>query len=171
MTPFQSFLKYWFPIAAWWALIFTASSDAGSYNHSSRLVEPLLRWLVPDISEAAVRTAVLVVRKGAHLTEYAALSILCWRALRKPIRRDPRPWSWRQSAAALLLVVLYAASDEWHQTFVPSRDGCVRDVLIDSSGGVAGLLGLWWLGSRLGWWAAGRGKTGAEPRSDFRSQP
>lgn len=35
---------------------------------------------------------------------------------------------------ALMFAVLFAASDEWHQTFVPGRDGCVRDVVIDASG-------------------------------------
>ncbi len=48
------FCKYWLPVLAWMALIFTASSDTRSYEHSSRLVEPLLRWLFPHMSEAHV---------------------------------------------------------------------------------------------------------------------
>jgi len=42
--------------------------------------------------------------------------------------------------------MFYAASDEFHQTFVPSREGCVRDVMIDTSGALAGLFALWLFG-------------------------
>jgi VanZ family protein len=41
------------------------------------------------------------------------------------------------------VVFAYAASDEFHQIFVPNRTALVSDVLIDTSGGVAGLLLLW----------------------------
>jgi len=148
----RSFVRYWLPIVIWWALIFAASSDAGSFHRSSRIIGPVVRWLFPQISPAGVDEVVLVVRKCAHLSEYAVLALLHWRALRKPRRRDPRPWSWRQARLALLLVVLYAASDEFHQTFVPSREGCVRDVLIDSCGALAGLLALWAVGRWRKWW-------------------
>ncbi len=43
-------------------------------------------------------------------------------------------WLWSEAVAALWLAALYAATDEFHQTFVPSREGCLRDVAIDSSG-------------------------------------
>ena len=39
--------------------------------------------------------------------------------------------------AALWVAVLYAATDEFHQTFVPTREGCLRDVFIDSTGAIA----------------------------------
>lgn len=66
--------------------------------------------------------------KGWHATEYAILDGLLFRWLR--IRLIPT----RALAAALLFCVLFAASDEWHQTFIPGRDGNLRDVLIDSAG-------------------------------------
>lgn len=91
-------------------------------------------------------TVVFFIRKCAHLTEYAVLALLFWRAFRKPIRRDPRPWCWADARRSILLVGLYAASDEFHQLFVPQRDGKVSDVLIDTSGGIAGLLLLWAVG-------------------------
>ena len=69
--------------------------------------------------------------------------MLLWRAIRKPVRNDPRPWHWGQALGVALLVLLYAASDEFHQRFVPSRDASLRDVLIDTSGGALGLLILW----------------------------
>ena len=89
---------------------------------------------------------VLLVRKCAHLTEYAVLALLLWRALRKPMKNDPRPWIWREARLALLIVALYAASDEFHQSFVPTRTAQVSDVFIDTAGGAASLLALWIIG-------------------------
>ena len=98
------------------ALIFTASGD----TQSSQLV-----------------------RKCAHLTEFAVLALLFWRAFRKPVRNAPRPWLWAEARLALLCTMLYAAGDEFHQLFVASREGKVSDVLLDTSGAALGLLALW----------------------------
>jgi VanZ family protein len=95
---------------------------------------------------------VFLARKGVHLSVYAVFAILVWRAWRKPAWRDPRPWSWRHAGIGLLGAALYAASDEFHQTFVPNREGCVRDVLIDTCGAAAGLFLLWLLGRWRKFW-------------------
>jgi VanZ family protein len=137
------FLKYWLPVLLWMTLIFSASSDTNSYAHSSRLIGPLLRWLFPQMPEDTVNLMILIARKSAHLTEFAVLALLFWRALRRPVKNDPRPWTWREARLVLGLVALYAASDELHQLFVASRDSTVHDVLIDTAGGAAGLLALW----------------------------
>ena len=52
-------------------------------------------------------------------------------------------WNWPEARLALLMVMLYAASDEFHQSFVPNRTSQVSDVFIDTAGGAAGLLALW----------------------------
>lgn len=95
---------------------------------------------------------VLLVRKCAHLTEYAVFALLLWRALRKPVKNDPRPWIWREARLALLMVALYAASDEFHQNFVSTRTGLVSDVFVDTAGGAAGLFALWAFGRRQKHW-------------------
>lgn len=95
---------------------------------------------------------VLLVRKCAHLTEYAVFALLLWRALRKPMKNDPRPWIWREARLTLLIVALYAASDEFHQSFVPTRMALVSDVFVDTAGGAAGLLALWAFGRRQKRW-------------------
>ncbi len=69
----------------------------------------------------------LALRKLAHVAEYAVLAVLLVRACRRP-------------GVAMLLGLLYAASDELHQSFVPGREGRPRDVAIDSVGLVLGLL-------------------------------
>ena len=84
----------------------------------------------------------LLLGKGAHMAEYAVLAGLWWRAL--SVIRTAR----RGSLATLLAVtwtvtVLYAASDEYHQLFVPGRHGRVTDVGIDAAGALLAVVGLW----------------------------
>jgi VanZ family protein len=148
----RAFVVYWLPVAIWMAVIFTASGDSASFQHSSRIIAPLLRWMLPGLSIDAVYLFVLGVRKCAHLTEFAILALLVWRARRKPFRGDQRPWLWEHAAEALWAAIFYAASDEFHQTFVPSREGCVRDVMIDSTGAALGLGALWLFGRWRNYW-------------------
>jgi len=142
----RSFLFYWFPVFAWMFLIFGFSGDSASFQRSSRIIGPLMHWLFPRMPDTDVNHVVFLVRKCAHLSEYAVLAMLVWHARRKHSRIAGRSWPWPAAAEALWIAVLYAATDEFHQTFVPSREGCLRDVLIDSSGAVAGLLLLWLIG-------------------------
>lgn len=134
-----SFLRYWLPLVVWMVVIFSASADAQSTQHTSRFLEPFLRWIYPNISLEAIDTVRWVARKTAHLTEYALLAWLVWRALRRPTRHDSRPWAWRPAAVALAIAVFYAATDEFHQTFVPNRTGSWPDVGIDTAGALIGL--------------------------------
>lgn len=135
-------LKYWAPVVLWMALIFSASTDVGSSDRSSRLIAPVLRWLFPSLPEPTIDAVVLGVRKTAHMTEYAVLTVLVWRALRRPVRSDPRPWSWRPAGLAVAVAMAYAVSDELHQAFVPSRQAQLTDVLLDSVGALLGLAAL-----------------------------
>ena len=70
-------------------------------------------------------------KKLAHVTVYAILALLLFRALRLHITHKGRAL-----LMAALVAVLYAFSDEWHQTFVPGREGTVRDVAFDAIGAV-----------------------------------
>jgi VanZ family protein len=142
----RTFFKYWLPLLAWMAVIFTASSDTKSFEHSSRILAPLLHWLFPQISDDTVHLIVLAARKCAHLIEYAVLAILLRHVLRKPEKNDPCSWNWHEARLVLLLVALYAASDEFHQRFVAARTAHVTDVFIDAAGGAAGLLAFWLIG-------------------------
>jgi VanZ family protein len=83
----------------------------------------------PDL-DSGLGTLDLVLRKLAHATEYALLTLLWAWALRPATR-------WNVPAAALI-AVLYAVSDEYHQTFVAGRSGTPIDVAFDAIGvGVA----------------------------------
>lgn len=78
----------------------------------------------------------IFVVKGYHVSEYALLTYLLAMALSHKIARPHRALL---SSAAL--AVLFAAADEWHQTFVPGRGGTWFDVVIDACG--VGLATLW----------------------------
>ncbi len=132
-------VRYWLPLLAWMALIYTASGDAQSTARTSRFLEPFLRWIRPDITPEAVESVRWGVRKLAHMTEYAVLAGLWWRALRQGRSQERSGWSWPTAGIALLLCALYAATDEWHQTFVPNRTGSPVDVAIDTFGAAVGL--------------------------------
>jgi len=79
-----------------------------------------------------------IVRKCAHVAVFAVLCVLAIRALHHLRVRPPRA-----IAAAWLFCLLYACSDEWHQTFVRGRVGSPRDVLIDMVGVSAAALVAW----------------------------
>ena len=125
------------PLVAWMAVIFVASTGTLSASNTSRIIRPLLLWLNPDISEAALLSVHFAVRKAAHFTEYAVLALLAARAfLTSSKPRLKKLWH----VAALALVVSYAFLDEYHQSFVPTRTGSPYDSLIDSSGGAFALI-------------------------------
>lgn len=97
----------WLPVLVWAAVIFTFSS-------------------IPSLS-TGLGTWDTILRKGAHLTEYAVLGALLYRALgREPL--------------ALAVGIAYAATDELHQYFVRGRHASPVDVAIDAVGVAAGML-------------------------------
>ena len=135
---------YWLPVLVWMSAIFTASADSHSYQHSSRFFEPFLHWLFPSMSQPTVDDIHEVFRKCCHLAEYSILALLLWRAFSQP-PGNWREWSQIKVRRVILIVMLYASTDEFHQAFVPTRTSRVTDVLIDTIGAVLGLLALWLL--------------------------
>lgn len=141
----RSLLIHWIPVALWMLLIFSASGDAKSAQHSAFFLDPLLNWLLPNASGAQRELVVLGIRKLAHVTEYAILAALVWRALRcwcNPLA----PWKSSHALISLAVVVVYAITDELHQTFIPNRQGSPIDVAIDTFGGALALALIWLYG-------------------------
>jgi VanZ family protein len=121
------------------AVIFSASTQLGSPSHTSFVFRPLMRWIFPRMSAETIERLHFVVRKTAHFVEYAVLGALAWRV----VHFDPAFGSFsprRQHGFALLLCLFYASTDEFHQSFVPSREAAVRDVLLDTCGSGFGLV-------------------------------
>lgn len=105
---------------------------------------PIARWLLVIIwmsvifafshqANSSEKTAVvfggfnIFARKMGHISEFGVLFLLLRFALRKHLELK------KATLGAVLLAVLYAASDEWHQSFVPGRSACIEDVMLDSS--------------------------------------
>jgi len=105
----MKFLRNWGPAIAWAALIFSLSSIPSL--HSGFACDFLLR-------------------KMAHVTEYFVLTFLLYRALKNSFGLQ----GFYLTAVLASISLLYAISDEFHQIFVVGREGCPRDVLIDSLG-------------------------------------
>ena len=132
----------WVLVIAWMCLIFVGSTDLMSAAHTSRFLVPFLLWMNPHISFKTIMFIQLIVRKCGHLTEYAILVTLLWRVLRHHWQRV-RTDFWRPATVALVMAVIFAMTDEFHQSFFPSRTATVHDVLIDTMGAIAGLLICW----------------------------
>jgi VanZ family protein len=105
-------MALWGPVAVWAGLIFFLSS-------------------IPNLKSGLEYDFFL--RKAAHVFEFAVLAGLLWRAFRES---GSFPTS-ALFALSFSAAVLYAASDEWHQSFVKGRGPSARDVLIDSAGALA----------------------------------
>jgi VanZ family protein len=101
------------------------------------VLRPLVLWFYPTLSEAKVAAIHLALRKLGHFTEYAVLAFLARRAFITSSRSLLRN-RWFQ--LGLLLVVVYALLDEFHQSFVPSRTASIYDSAIDIAGGLTILL-------------------------------
>lgn len=132
-------LLSWAMTAAWMLFIFIMSAMPGetSGEQSGRLLELLLaalKWLTgaqPGPNALALLETLL--RKAAHMAEYAVLFLLARHAL-------ALSGSGRPDLHALLLCAAYAAGDEFHQRFVPDRGPSPVDVMIDTAGAFAALL-------------------------------
>ena len=123
--------RYWLPAGLWICIIFLASTDPFSATNTAPWLETVLRTIAGHaLAPEEFQRVHFIVRKCAHLTEYGILGALLFRA----IRGDRLQWNIRWSAMAVLIAAMVSSLDEWHQTFVPSRTGTVKDVILDTVG-------------------------------------
>jgi len=115
----EKVLKFWLPVVVWAVVIFLLSA---------RPVTPATEIFWQDF----------IVKKSAHIIEYAILAALLYRALRaSPVEKK------KAGVYSVILAVLYAASDEFHQSFVPGRASTLRDVIFDTIGAILAIYILW----------------------------
>ena len=129
------------PIILWIGVILFLSSNNGSMAETSRIIGPLLKFLFPAITDESLQTVHSLVRKAAHLTEYAILAFLTLWALSRSSVEKLRDYRYLLPIA---LVALIASIDEFNQSFEASRTGSVRDVFLDITGGAV-MIGILWL--------------------------
>lgn len=131
----------WVLVLSCMGAIFAFSSQEAteSKKTSSRFITAVIRFfdinnsLSQDSIENIAEKITTFVRKSAHFSIYALLGALVALLFSQYGLKGKR-----QIFFAVLWVLLYACSDEFHQTFVKGRSGEVRDVLIDTAGGFCG---------------------------------
>ena len=126
--------RAWIAVAVWAGLISVFSSGLFSGSHTGGVLLPVLRALFPGASSEVLALLHASIRKMAHFVEYLVLGVLLVRALRQEGLRGRE-----LATVAICLGIGYAALDELHQAFVPSRTSSPRDVAVDGIGIVAGV--------------------------------
>ena len=140
-------MALWLGVIGMAALIFLMSAQTGDVSTASSdsIVLPLLRLIrrVRSLSageaDALYWTLQLIVRKAAHVGEYALLALL--------IRMLAASYGCRHAGIlGWALAVAYAATDELHQSLVSARSAQFSDVLVDASGAQLGVAAAWLTG-------------------------
>jgi VanZ family protein len=119
MRPLLRFLWHWLPVLLWTAMILSAANDRFSDEQTAGWLDRLFGDSPPIVN--------FTIRKSAHVVVYAVLALLAWRAR-------------RSFGIATLIVVGVAMTDEAMQAATIMRGGSPFDVLLDSCGGLFGLL-------------------------------
>lgn len=125
------------PMIALMTAIFIISSDLGSADHTrpvlASIVKRFLPWLAERMSPHLIDVTDFAIRKIAHVTEYAILSLLVSRSL-----AITKHTGTKTRVLATMIASVYALSDEFHQSFVPSRGATYTDVMWDTLGASIG---------------------------------
>ena len=138
----RDFVKYWLPVILFACFIFWMSTETFSSERTFSVVRAVIHFLVPGLSGKEVDLIHAIIRKLAHVVEYLILGFLLFRAFRG---RSSAWWSWRWFFLTTIVVLLWAASDEFHQSFVSTRTASIVDVGVDIVGGILGqfVSGVW----------------------------
>lgn len=141
----------WFLVVFWMGIIFYLSHQpAGASRSLSEGLLSNLLHIFPQEHSGEIELLHILLRKSAHFIAYFLLAILLFRAM-IPNRMSVSAVM-RQSSSAWFICIVYAASDEFHQTFVSGRSGEFRDVMIDSFGALLGIL----ISNGIFWWRTRR---------------
>ncbi len=115
--------------------MFMLSTSMGSNDVSQHMLSTLLRQWFPAITPQIIEHMNAIARKLAHLTEYAILAVLLYRALHQGYQRKMTQ-AFRFTVA---FSIMFATLDEFHQSFAANRTPSVWDVMIDAAGATIGI--------------------------------
>lgn len=125
----------WLLLIIWMAVIFNFSNDpAVVSDEKSGFILILFNSLGLDLNSIFGALANFIIRKMGHFTEFFILYVFLYNVLKESFSKK------RALIIALVYTFLYACSDEFHQIFIPGREGRLRDVLIDTCGGISALI-------------------------------
>jgi VanZ family protein len=112
-------VSIWLPVILWAIVIFSFSS-------------------IPTAHVSEIHWKDFIVKKSAHMTEYAIFTVLLYRAfLGSGVPKK------KSILYAFIVCVLYAMSDEFHQSFTPGREPTLRDVGFDTIGSTIAIVSIW----------------------------
>jgi VanZ family protein len=132
-------LRAWWPAVVWIGLIAFESTALFSSENTGSMLFGLLTRLLGQISLYDFLIFHHYLRKTGHVVGYGMLSLLLLRGWRATLGRV-HTLLLRTALLSWLGTACVAAMDEWHQSFIPSRTGTVRDVALDIVAGVGFLL-------------------------------
>lgn len=122
-------------VLAWCVVIFLFSQQNGQESsNSSGIIAMILSKTGIDLSSIFGIDTSFLIRKTAHFTEYFILAVLVYNAIKDDFRYG------YSHIVSVVFTSIYAMSDELHQMFVPGRGPAVRDVIIDSCGGLTAII-------------------------------
>jgi VanZ family protein len=117
----------------WLVLVLFLGTASFAAQETGRFVIPFLKFMLPGAPRSELQASHMVLRKVAHLFEYAVLALLWYQAIYRDGGRTPRTAAW----VALSICLACAFTDEAHQSMLPSRQGSARDFVIDAFGATA----------------------------------
>ena len=121
-------IRSWIPVILWAAVILVAATDTFSASRTRDWLDFLYGGEAPEAAN-------FVVRKLAHVVEYAILGALSWRASGR-------------ASTALLVALAVAGTDEFRQSLSAQRTGTPWDVALDLVGAAAGVTVMRWVSGR-----------------------
>lgn len=126
----------WLMVLSWMVIIFVFSAqNSDNSSSNNRFVVDIFNSIGINIDELLGGQANFIIRKLAHMTEYYILFLLVFNALKMDIKFK------KNLLVSILVVFVYASTDELHQSFVPGRACMFTDVLIDTAGAGIALIG------------------------------
>lgn len=127
--------RAWGLVIGWMALIFWFSGASFSAGNTAPMLGPLLLRFFPQITPEQIDIVHFAIRKFGHWSEYFVLAVLILRAV---LASSTASSFVRHASYAVLGSSVFALSDEWHQSFVPSREASLIDVMVDTFGAICG---------------------------------
>jgi VanZ family protein len=137
-------LMLYAPLLIWIGVILLLGSSQGSMTRTSLIIRPILEFLFPAAPEETLQFYHGIIRKCAHLAEYAVLGFLACRAFAGSAKNSLRKYMYLM---AIGVVATVAISDETIQSFNPHRTASPLDSLLDVTGGIVGAF-IYFIGSR-----------------------
>ncbi len=112
-------MRYWLPVLLWAGVIFLFSTLQATTTTEFFLAD-------------------FILKKTAHMVEYAILTILLYRAF-----KENGTTKRKAAVYSVIISAIYAGTDEYHQSFTPGRQPTVRDVIFDTIGASLGIYTIW----------------------------